>query len=545
MYHALLTRKYTTTKMMPLLSVIAVMLCAAMVLITWSIMGGFLTMLLKVGRDMEGDVSITWPTVGFAHYEDLITRLEADPMVAAAAPVIDSFGLITLPDDRVLGVRIRGIDERFARVTAYREALWWKPITEPLEKDKAGMDPRLDVAWSGKKPRELLAFDPDTDRALLARFRPWDQLEQEGVKLESPDPRTGQVRPAVVLGIELSGFSTRSPEGWYRPSDWVGRRQVTGNLEYMPGFTPLHSVTLNLLPTDRKGRSITPVSRRLPVANEYRTGLFDADKGTVLINLAELQRMLLMNEAERLESQQPDPYAIEGEQTARRKVIGTEPARVTTVIVRGKDGPGSPQVEALRERCVEIYAKFAAAHGPDVPPLGIMEPPGNPGSRITTFRRAQAQFIGQVEKETQLVLFLLLFISFVAVFLILAIFWSMVSEKTKDIGVLRSVGASRLGVAWLWLRYGLVIGVIGAVLGVAFAHMIVWNINPIHEWMGRQLGITIWDPRVYYFPTIPHEVVPWKAGVVGLGGIVFSVLGALIPAVKAARMDPVKALRFE
>ena len=144
-----------------------------------------------------------------------------------------------------------------------------------------------------------------------------------------------------------------------------------------------------------------------------------------------------------------------------------------------------------------------------------------------------------------MVLFLLLFISFVAVFLILAIFWSMVSEKTKDIGVLRSIGAGRLGVAWLWLRYGVVIGLSGALLGSALAHVVVWNINPIHEWLGRALGLVIWDPSVYYFPEIPHEVIPWKAGVVLLGGVTFSVLGALIPAVKAARMDPVRALRFE
>src|SRR5207245_840798 len=95
--------------------------------------------------------------------------------------------------------------------------------------------------------------------------------------------------------------------------------------------------------------------------------------------------------------------------------------------------------------------------------------------------------------------------------LVLAIFWAMVSEKTKDVGVLRALGASRSGIAWLWVRYGLAIGVVGAVLGVCGAYLIVLNINPIHEWMGRAMGIQIWSPKIYYFTQIPNQVNPVRA----------------------------------
>src|SRR5690606_19864862 len=142
----------------------------------------------------------------------------------------------------------------------------------------------------------------------------------------------------------------------------------------------------------------------------------------------------------------------------------------------------------------------------------------------------QAMFIAAVKKETALVLGILIFISFVVSFLILAIFWAMVSEKTRDIGILRALGASRAGVAWLWLRYGLVIGVVGSILGMACAYAIVWNINPIHDWLGRIFGLTIWDPQIYYLFEIPNDVVPWKAVTVFAGGLFFSVMGALIPA---------------
>ena len=153
--------------------------------------------------------------------------------------------------------------------------------------------------------------------------------------------------------------------------------------------------------------------------------------------------------------------------------------------------------------------------------------------------------INAVKKETALLLVLFMIISLVAVFLILAIFWSMVAEKTKDIGILRAVGASSFGVAGLWVAYGLAIGLVGSTLGLGLSWMIVHNINPIHEWLGRQLGIIIWDPQIYYFVNIPNEVEFDKALIVFVGGVISSTLGAFVPAVRAALMHPVRALRFE
>ncbi len=70
----------------------------------------------------------------------------------------------------------------------------------------------------------------------------------------------------------------------------------------------------------------------------------------------------------------------------------------------------------------------------------------------------------------------------------------------------------------------------------------------LRGWFGAgpvDLNLVIWDPAVYYFVEIPREVEPKKAVIVFLAGVLTCVLGALIPAVRSARMDPVKALRFE
>ncbi len=136
-------------------------------------------------------------------------------------------------------------------------------------------------------------------------------------------------------------------------------------------------------------------------------------------------------------------------------------------------------------------------------------------------------------------------ISLVSVLLILSLFWAMISEKTKDIGILRAMGASKMGVAWLWIGYGAMLGVLGAAAGIALAYLVVLNINPIHEWMGEALGISVWDPRIYYFTKIPNEVRTPHAVAVFIAGILSAMIGAIIPAWRAARMHPVQALRFE
>lgn len=521
MYHAVLTRKYLTTKVMPLLAALAVMLCTATVLIVWSVMGGFLNTLLASGRTMAGDVMITWPTVGFGHYDDLVARLRADENhVAGASPQIETFGLVNLPDGRVEGVQIKGVDPAsYADVVDYKEGLWWKPLDKPLPKDKAGQDERLNPGL-----RDGLAM-----------------VLQQGLELSEPDAATGRLRPAAVPGIEVLGYSLRQPEGFYTIRT-VYAPTPTGGIEPTQTFAPRAELTLRVLPLDRKGRTIDTAARVFPVANELRTGVYEMDKKSVLVPLATLQQMLKMDEAVRVADGPAEggPVLRDGVQERFADVTpaGVEPARVTTVLVRAQPGV-TP--EKLAERCREIYIEFARAHAGAVPSANDMI-----GNRlIRTWEDQNATLVGAVKRETAMVLFLLVFISFTVSVLILAIFWSIVSEKTKDVGVLRAIGASRLGVAWLWLRYGAAIGVLGSLSGLALAIAVVVNINEIHDWLGRALGLVVWDPRVYYFSVIPNVVETWKAAIVLAGGLGFSIMGAIIPAIRAANMQPVRALRFE
>ena len=531
MYHALLTRKYLTSKIMPLLAAVAVLLCTAMVLITWSVMGGFLSLLLDSGRKMVGDVSITWPNTGFAHYEDLIRRLEADPEIGAAAPMIETFAVVVLPDDRVQMISLRGIDgPSYSRVIEYDDLLWWRPVGGP---DDA---PALPKAAPGEDLRENQ--NPRL-RALM------EQIYEGGRRLAQYDPVTGLWEPGIVIGIEVGDFNDRSERGVYVPRAQY-RAESDGSIGVIPDFMPeTGEVTLHLLPLDSTGRGIEIITRRVPIANEFRTGLYDVDRQSAFMNLKRLQDMLGLGEARRI-VRDPDappfnPFEVEIDPATGRQVhaqpdrVVVDPARVTTVLVRAANR--SISADRVKERAAAIYAEFARDHAGQVPSAGSI--------LIKTWEDQNRTMVAAVRKETGLVLFIFGFISMTAVFLVLAIFWSMVAEKTKDVGILRALGASEAGVAWLWMRYGLAIGVVGSLLGGLAALLIVWNINPIHEWLGKSLGLYIWDPKVYVFTDIPSKVDPVHAVMVLSVGILSSLIGALVPAWRAARLDPVRALRFE
>jgi lipoprotein-releasing system permease protein len=611
MYQPLLTRKYLTSKVMPLLASVGVALCVAMVLVVWSVMGGFLNLLLDSGRQLTGDVIINRGADGIPQYQLLVEMLEEREEIGAATPVIDTAGLINFPRFNAppVYVQVMGIEPQgFDRVTGFESGLYWRSLDEPIPTDSAGRDPRLagdglDIAepagdgtvrllrslggaaaeraeaaaeaWEEAKASArdaerdegslvalmdglfalriaasgaaqaagLVAGDPalaelnaalnEVDDAALslslrrAMMSRGDELLEQGRTLRERDRRTGEVVPAAGIGVEVAGANDRDPDGFLEPS-----RADT--------FMPDNELVVSVLPLSGKGAVQDTADRRMPIANEFRSGLYDADKRSLFVPLDVVQEMLGLGERQIVDpSWTPGGVVIDPETGAvtpeEPPVVGVDPARSTGVLVRAAAGFTEQRAQAAAE---EVYAAFSDME-PLAPRLGSVD--------IYTWdaRPGFATFVAAVKKETALVLFLFSIISLTSVVLILAIFWAIVSEKTKDIGILRSIGASRLGVTWLFLRYGLAIGLVGSVAGSALALLIVTNINAIHNKLTAWLGIVIWDPSVYYFFRIPSEVEGWKLAVVFAGGVLASVLGALIPSLRAASLDPVRALRFE
>jgi lipoprotein-releasing system permease protein len=164
---------------------------------------------------------------------------------------------------------------------------------------------------------------------------------------------------------------------------------------------------------------------------------------------------------------------------------------------------------------------------------------------VYTWRDKQGALLAAVQLETAILNVLLFLIIAVAGFGILAIFYMIVVEKTRDIGILKSLGASGRGVMGIFLAYGLSLGLVGSGVGLAVGLLFVHYINQIADLLGRITGHPLFDPQIYYFYRIPTIVTPQTVFWIVAGALGIAVLASVLPARRAARLHPVEALRYE
>ena len=97
----------------------------------------------------------------------------------------------------------------------------------------------------------------------------------------------------------------------------------------------------------------------------------------------------------------------------------------------------------------------------------------------------------------------------------------------------------------IFLSYGLTLGIVGSGIGVGLGLLFVHKINTIDDWISWMTGKDIFDPRIYYFEEIPTFVNPIMVFWVAFGAMTIAVLASILPARRAAKLNPVDALRYE
>jgi len=171
--------------------------------------------------------------------------------------------------------------------------------------------------------------------------------------------------------------------------------------------------------------------------------------------------------------------------------------------------------------------------------------PPRDGNRVATWEQNQGPLLTAIDVERGILNILLFMIVGVAGFSILAIFTMIVSEKFRDIGVLKSLGASSGGVLSIVLGYGLLLGGVGAGLGTVMGLWFTRNINEIEAGLSVVTGTAVFPRDIYYFKEIPTNVDAGVVLLINAGAVVTAVVFSLLPAWRAARLHPVRALRFE
>jgi lipoprotein-releasing system permease protein len=155
------------------------------------------------------------------------------------------------------------------------------------------------------------------------------------------------------------------------------------------------------------------------------------------------------------------------------------------------------------------------------------------------------QFFEAVRLERNVMFFLLFFIVVVAAFGIMSTLITVTVQKRREIGIVKALGANISQIIWVFLGQGTVVGLFGTLTGLGLGMTLIRYRNEFSHWLASTLHIEIFPREVYQFSEIPAQVIPYDVTIICISAFLICSLAALIPAYFAARLDPVKALRYE
>ena len=519
MYKLLLCLRYLRTRYIALASIVSVMLGVATMIVVNSVMAGFTTEMRERIHGFLADVIIESRDMnGIVDARAQIQKVKdavGDDIVAVTATV-EVPGMINY-EDPITGktfthpVQIIAIDPAGkASVGPLKDNLVsYQPILENGEvRHPALRDPDEPVSFNlTPEAQDYRTLKAQTDALIL---------QEQGIGVQGMDDAADEGLPPEfeeVLTDDEPPTSFEEPQFQNQPEEardlaaplaarvFIGEQITsyrvkdpeTGEMRWIRMVQPGDDV---ILTTVGSGTPPEPVHFSATVTDMFRSGMSEYDSSLVLMNLDQLQE--------------------------NRGMIVNGVDAITSIQIKLKD---YSDAESVVRR---LRAKF--------PPGAVV---------VSTWEDKQGLLLSAVEMETAILNVLLFMIIAVAGFGILAIFFMIVVEKTRDIGILKSLGAGSNGVMTIFLSYGLGLGIVGSAAGVGIGLLFVRYINEIEDVLSWVTGREVFDQQIYYFPSIPTIVNPMMVFWVALGAVTIAVLASVLPARRASRLHPVRALRFE
>jgi lipoprotein-releasing system permease protein len=541
MYKLLLSWRYLRTRYIALASIISVTLGVGTLIVVNSVMAGFAHEMHVRLHGILADIICEGHSLdGFAdprkHMEEIKKVVGPDLVGITAAVHVPAMININVRGQWLTKqVNLIGVDEAtYANVSDFKEYLVHPDNQRQLsfllrEDGYSNSEHKLPPSgWQYRRlkaqyEREFEAHQREMQQAVLASY----EEESPGATAGPPLPESESTLPADDSAIrnpqsELASDSPQSPApspeplpqdpfNQHRPAaetfdpakdqyagivlgiaiGSVRQRDAKGEVQDYFLCRPGDDVRVTF-PT--AGQPPKAASEHCTVVDFYESKMSEYDSGFAFVPLSWLQEKRVMGDS------------------------------VPTIQLKLK--PGADLV-AVRDK---LRARFPAEEFP---------------YRIQTWRDMQGPLLAAVQMETTLLNILLFLIIAVAGFGILATFFMIVVEKTRDIGILKALGAPSRGVMSIFLGYGLSLGMVGSGVGVVGGLLFVYYINGIAKLIELVTGQEVFDPTVYYFQKIPTIIEPQTVVGVAIGAMLIAVAASVLPALRAARLHPVEALRYE
>ncbi len=163
---------------------------------------------------------------------------------------------------------------------------------------------------------------------------------------------------------------------------------------------------------------------------------------------------------------------------------------------------------------------------------------------VQSWKNNRRVFIAAMEKEQTMMTAMFVLVGITTVFIVFVVLYMIISHKSKDIGILKSIGVSNANVMLLFLGFAFLVGFLGSVIGTVGGWQFLVHINGIEKWLYDKFGYQpLWDRTIYAIDDIPNTIDYKVLGVIILSAIAACLAGALLPCRLAAKQKPVETLQ--